>query len=147
MCFETLLLFYNLKSEMDYKTVTSTTVVSLHNSLVEATYNYEAKEPSTLSIKARIALLNGAFPMDKAVIRGTNIISTYWILEILKVGTRLTCAASQYLALPKGSIFLSVEHFATSVYAITGRLLARNPDGTETLYFLKVSLLICSLDV
>ena len=41
-------------------------------------------------------------------------------------------------ALPEGSTFLSVEHFGTSAWTITGRLLAQNADGTEANYFLKV---------
>lgn len=47
---------------------------------------------------------------------------------------------SNYIVLPEGSTFLSVEHYGTSAYAITGRLVAQNPDETETVYFIKVSL-------
>lgn len=40
-------------------------------------------------------------------------------------------------ALPEGSTFLSVEHFGTSAWTITGRVMAQNPDGTQSEYFLK----------
>lgn len=44
-----------------------------------------------------------------------------------------------YLALPEGSTFISVEHFGTSAWTVTGRVVAQNPDGTQSDYFLKVS--------
>lgn len=43
-----------------------------------------------------------------------------------------------FLALPEGSTFLSVEHFGTSAWTITGRVVAQTRDGTESHYFLKV---------
>ncbi|CAJ2501121.1 Uu.00g039740.m01.CDS01 [Anthostomella pinea] len=63
------------------------------------------------SIKEVLARLNGVFPMDEAVIE----------------------------ALPAGATFVSVEHFGFSAFTITGRLVARQKDGTETLCFLKVA--------
>lgn len=47
---------------------------------------------------------------------------------------------SVFAALPTGSTFISVEHFGTSAWTITGRVIASSPDGTETSYFLKVGL-------
>ncbi|KAI1087198.1 Fructosamine kinase-domain-containing protein [Rostrohypoxylon terebratum] len=41
-------------------------------------------------------------------------------------------------ALPAGSTFVSVEHFGTSAWTTTGRVLALDRDGSEKLYFLKV---------
>lgn len=43
------------------------------------------------------------------------------------------------LALPEGSAFISVEHFGTSAWTVTGRVAAQNPDGTQSDYFLKAS--------
>lgn len=43
-------------------------------------------------------------------------------------------------ALPAGSTFISVENFGTSAWTTTGRLVALDADGSEKLYFLKVSL-------
>lgn len=43
------------------------------------------------------------------------------------------------LALPEGSIFISVEHFGTSAWTVTGRVVARDSDGTQSDYFLKAS--------
>jgi hypothetical protein len=42
------------------------------------------------------------------------------------------------VALPQGIRFVSVEHFGTSAWTITGRLVALDPDGLEKLFFLKV---------
>ncbi|KAK8078890.1 hypothetical protein PG994_002697 [Apiospora phragmitis] len=42
-------------------------------------------------------------------------------------------------ALPEGSTFRSVEHFAVSAYTITGRVKADDADGEEQSYFLKVA--------
>jgi hypothetical protein len=41
-------------------------------------------------------------------------------------------------ALPPGSTFISVEVFGTSAWTITGRILAREADGSEKPYFVKV---------
>jgi protein-ribulosamine 3-kinase len=40
--------------------------------------------------------------------------------------------------LPEGSTFKSVEHFGTSAWTITGRVVATDAGGDETSYFLKV---------
>lgn len=81
------------------------------NLLPESTsIDIEAKG-NLLTIKERLAMLDGAFPMDEAVIE----------------------------ALPKGSTFLSVQHFGTSAWTITGRIVAQNVDGIESNYFLKVA--------
>jgi hypothetical protein len=50
----------------------------------------------------------------------------------------LSADVQRSLALPPGSTFVSVEKFGTSVWTLTGRLLARGVDGSEKAYFLKV---------
>ncbi|KAK1765950.1 Fructosamine kinase-domain-containing protein [Phialemonium atrogriseum] len=69
----------------------------------------QAPDTGTLTIKQILAQLDGVFPMDQAVID----------------------------ALPEGSTFISVEHFGTSAWTITGRVIARSLDGSEQRYFLK----------
>ncbi|KFY46115.1 hypothetical protein V495_02643 [Pseudogymnoascus sp. VKM F-4514 (FW-929)] len=69
----------------------------------------DTKEP--ISIKEILAQLDGRFPMDEAVVD----------------------------VLPKGSTFLSVENFGSSAWTVTGKVTARNADGTESVYFLKVA--------
>ncbi|KAL9069431.1 MAG: hypothetical protein Q9157_006158, partial [Trypethelium eluteriae] len=56
--------------------------------------------------------LNGEFPMDEAVIE-----------EVL----------------PKNSTFVSVESYGSSAWTTTGRVTARDVDGTQKAYFLKVA--------
>jgi hypothetical protein len=51
-------------------------VVSLSKSLPKTTHN-EAEKFSRLTIKERLTLLNGAFPMDEAVIEGLSSTSAY----------------------------------------------------------------------
>lgn len=43
------------------------------------------------------------------------------------------------LALPQDSTFISVEQFGTSAWTVTGRVVARDSDGTQSDYFLKAS--------
>ncbi|KAL8704321.1 MAG: hypothetical protein Q9201_002507 [Fulgogasparrea decipioides] len=64
-----------------------------------------------VSIKEILAQLNGRFPMDEAVIE----------------------------ALQRGTTFLSVEHFGTSAWTITGKVTTKERDASEKLYFLKVA--------
>ncbi|ROV92123.1 hypothetical protein VSDG_07568 [Cytospora chrysosperma] len=79
------------------------------NVLSESTSPDTEGEGNLLTIKERLAMLDVAFPMDEAVIE----------------------------ALPKGSTFLSVEHFGTSAWTITGRVVAQNVNRIESNYFLK----------
>ncbi|KAL1845019.1 hypothetical protein VTK73DRAFT_1320 [Phialemonium thermophilum] len=66
---------------------------------------------SSMTIKEILAQLDGVFPMDEAVLD----------------------------ALPSGSTFVSVDHFGTSAWTITGKLVARSQDGEEEVYFLKIA--------
>lgn len=129
----------SLTFAMDIKTLDAADVVTLSRGLPETTHNDETQRASPMTIKERIALLNGAFPMDDAVVRGMNSPFAYPIFENFTVSVRLTHPDFDYLVLPEGSSFLSVEHFGTSNYGITGKVLARNPDGIESVYFIKVS--------
>lgn len=63
--------------KMDLKTLNATDVVALSRGLSESIYNYEAEKASPVTIKERLALLNGAFPMDEAVVRGMTSAFTY----------------------------------------------------------------------
>ncbi|KFX99302.1 hypothetical protein V490_01848 [Pseudogymnoascus sp. VKM F-3557] len=80
---------------------------------VEAQHEQAAETDTNgpVSIKEILAQLNGRFPMDEAVVD----------------------------VLPKGSKFLSVEYFGSSAWTVTGKVIARNADGTENVYFLKVA--------
>ncbi|KAK1764261.1 Fructosamine kinase-domain-containing protein [Phialemonium atrogriseum] len=72
------------------------------------------EEPAVLepiSTKDVLSGLDGVFPMDEAVVE----------------------------ALPQGSTFLSAEPFGTSAWTVTGKVMAREPDGTEKAYFLKIA--------
>jgi fructosamine-3-kinase len=42
-------------------------------------------------------------------------------------------------ALPKGRTFVSVEHFGTSAWTITGKVTALGPDKSEEYYFVKIA--------
>lgn len=63
---------------MDLKTVKAAGVVSLREVLPETIYNgkVEKATPPTIKIKDRLALLNGAFPMDEAIVEGIIFVST-----------------------------------------------------------------------
>lgn len=126
---------------MDLKTLQARAAggVALGRDLSETTFNDKVERASPVTIKERFALLNGAFPMDDAVVGGMTSAFNSSIFETLTVSTGLTHAAFDYLVLPEGSTFLSIEHFGTSNYGITGRVVARNPDRSESMYFIKVS--------
>ncbi|KAH6848432.1 Fructosamine kinase-domain-containing protein [Chaetomium sp. MPI-CAGE-AT-0009] len=66
---------------------------------------------STLTIKQILAQLGGTFPMDLAVVE----------------------------VLPPGSSFVSVRHFRTSAWTITGKVIALGPNGSEEYYFVKIA--------
>ncbi|KAI0014973.1 Fructosamine kinase-domain-containing protein [Xylariomycetidae sp. FL0641] len=68
-------------------------------------------EPGPVSIKEMLERLDGVFPFDEAVVE----------------------------ALPKGIRFVSVKHFGTSAFTITGRVVALDTAGKEQLFFLKVA--------
>lgn len=85
-----------------------------------------------ISIKEVLAQLDGRFPMDEAVVNGNALLLTTPLLSDRHILTYFA------LVLPKGSTFVSVEHFGTSAWTVTGKVTARNEDGTESLYFLKV---------
>ncbi|KAL6810212.1 Fructosamine kinase domain-containing protein [Trichoderma camerunense] len=68
-----------------------------------------------MTIKQILAQLGGVFPMDEAVVEGIEP------------------------ALPAGSTFVSIKHFGTSAWTITGRLIALGQDGYEKIFFLKVA--------
>jgi hypothetical protein len=61
---------------MDTKTLKAGDVVALSRGLSETTYNGKVEQAPTVTIKERLALLNGVFPMDKAVMDGTNCAPT-----------------------------------------------------------------------
>ncbi|KAK4113335.1 hypothetical protein N656DRAFT_828446 [Canariomyces notabilis] len=68
--------------------------------------------PNTESAPAYSEALGGVFPMDEALIE----------------------------ALPAGSTFVSVEHFGTSAWTITGKVTARDADDeSEQYYFVKIA--------
>lgn len=77
---------------MDLKTLKAADVVSLSRGLSETTYNEKVERVSPVTIKERLALLKGAFPMDEAVIGGMADAFTYSIFETLTVSTGLTNA-------------------------------------------------------
>ncbi|KAH0526190.1 hypothetical protein TsFJ059_009546 [Trichoderma semiorbis] len=68
-------------------------------------------EAPPMTIKQILAQLSGVFPTDEAVVE----------------------------ALPAGSTFVSIKHFGTSAWTITGRLITLDQDGSEKIYFLKVA--------
>lgn len=80
----------SLTFAMDLKTLNAADVVALSRGLSETTHKDEVERVSPVSIKERLALLNGAFPMDEAVVRGMNSSFAHSIFESLIVCTRLT---------------------------------------------------------
>ena len=60
----------------DIDTIKAAAVVSLSEGLPETTYNDEVKIAPPLTIKERVALLNGAFPIDQAVLECMIYVST-----------------------------------------------------------------------
>ncbi|EHK27169.1 uncharacterized protein TRIVIDRAFT_188080 [Trichoderma virens Gv29-8] len=69
-----------------------------------------------MTIKQILAQLGGVFPIDQAVTDD-----------------------KEPIALPVGSAFVSVKHFGTSAWTITGRLIALDREGSEKTYFVKVA--------
>jgi len=49
------------------------------------------------------------------------------------------------LAISLGNTYQSVEHFGTSAWMVTRRVMAKEPGGNEKAYFLKVCVLLVSI--
>jgi hypothetical protein len=60
---------------MDLKTVKAAHVVPLSESLSETTHNDKIATALQLTIKERLALLNGVFPIDESVLGRTTFAS------------------------------------------------------------------------
>jgi fructosamine-3-kinase len=82
----------------------------------------------TMTIKQILAHLGGVFHMDEALVAG-SLTRCYTRSPQLIVVT----------ALPQGRNFVSVEHFRTSAWTITGKVTALGPDKSEEYYFVKIA--------
>ncbi len=93
---------------------------------------------SSMTIKEILAHLGGVFPMDEAVVEGES--------QQPSPLCRSSCPPKEppqlthlVAALPPGRTFVSVEHFGTSAWTITGRITAVGPDKSEEYYFVKIA--------
>ena len=75
------------------------------------------------------------FPMDEAVIEGNETNHEH---KSCADRREVWLTLVPFNALPEGTRIVSAVHFGTSSWTVTGKVTARDPDGTEKLYFLKV---------